>query len=129
MNNRYIIHMNKYKLKINIAWLKRKSDGLIKKLAEVGPFVDGSMAKVKRRCGNRNCKCYLRGEKHESYYLMYKVAGVTKAVYIPVDLEEEVRGWNDNYKRLKKIIAEITRANKEIIRRYVEEKRLKKGRK
>jgi len=121
--------MNKYKMEINIAWLKRKRDGLIKKLAEVDPFVDGSMAKVKRRCGNRNCKCYLKGEKHESYYLMYKVAGVTKAVYIPVDLEEEVREWSDNYKRLKKIIAEITRANKEIIRRYVEEKRLKKGRK
>ena len=60
---------------------------------------------------------------------MYKVKGVTKAVYIPVDLEEEVREWNDNYKRLKKIIAEITRANKEIIRRHVKEKRLKKGRK
>jgi len=60
---------------------------------------------------------------------MYKVKGVTKAVYIPVDLEDEIREWNDNYKRLKKIIAEITRANKEIIRRHVKEKRLKKGRK
>jgi len=54
---------------------------------------------------------------------------VTKAVYIPVDLEDEVREWNDNYKKLKKIIAEIARTNKEIIRRHVKEKRLKKGRK
>ena len=53
------IHMNKYQMKINIAWLKRKRDGLIKKLAEVGPFVDGSLVKIKRRCGNKNCKCYL----------------------------------------------------------------------
>ena len=121
--------MNKYRMKINIAWLERKRDSIIKKLSGIGPFVDGSMVVVKRRCGNKNCKCYLKGEKHESYYLMYKVAGVTKAVYIPVDLEDEVREWNDNYKRLKKIIAEICRANKEIIRRHVGEKRLKKGRK
>jgi len=121
--------MNKYKMKVNIAWLTRKRDGLIKKLSEVGPFVDGSLARVKRRCGSKNCKCYLLGQKHESYYLMYKVAGVTKGVYIPVDMEDEVRQWNDQYKKLKKIIAEISRTNKEIIKRHVAEKRLKKGRK
>lgn len=129
MNNRYIIHMNKYKMKINIAWLTRKRDGLIKQLAGIGPFVDGSIAKVKRRCGNKNCKCYLKGEKHESYYLMYKAKGVTKAVYIPVDMEDTVREWNDNYKILKDTVAEISRIDKEIIRRHVAERRLKKGRK
>jgi len=128
MNNNYIIHMNRYKMKINTAWLERKRGSLIKELTNIGPFVDGSIAKVKRRCGNKNCKCYLKGEKHESYYLMYKEKGVTKAVYIPVDMEEEVREWNDNYKKLKEIVAEITKANKEIIRRYVKEKKLKKGR-
>jgi len=129
MNNRYIIHMNKYKMKVNIAWLTRKRDSLIKKLSEVGPFVDGSLARVKRRCGNKNCKCYLLGQKHESYYLMYKLKGVTKGVYIPVDLEDEVKEWNMQYKKLKKIIAEVSRTNKEIIKRHVAEKRLKKGRK
>jgi len=121
--------MNKYELKINTAWLKRKRDGLVKKLASIGPFVDGSIAKVKRRCGNKNCKCYLKDEKHESYYLMYKVAGVTKAVYIPVDMLDEVIALNKEYKRLKRIIAEITRASKEIIRRHVTEKRQKAKRK
>ncbi|MBU4348847.1 hypothetical protein KJ599_00815 [bacterium] len=120
--------MNKYKMKVNIAWLTRKRDGLIKKLSEVGPFVDGSLARVKRRCGNKNCKCCLLGQKHESYYLMYKLKGVTKGVYIPVDMVDEVKEWNVQYKRLKNIIAEISRANKEIIKRHVEEKRLKKGR-
>ncbi|MBC8388452.1 MAG: hypothetical protein H8E13_10450 [Actinobacteria bacterium] len=116
-------------MKINIAWLKRKRDSLIKQLASIGPFVDGSMVKVKRRCGNKNCKCYLKGEKHEGYYLQYKLKGVSKGVYIPVDMEDTVRQWNDEYRRLKKIIADIARANKEIIRRHVKEKKLKKGRK
>jgi len=121
--------MNKYKMKINTAWLKRKRDSLLKQLAGIGPFVDGSMVVVKRRCGNKNCKCYLKDEKHESYYLHYKEKGVTKAVYIPVDMEDTVRQWNDNHKILKEIVAEISRTNKEIIRRHVKERRLKKGRK
>ena len=128
MFSKYTKHMNKYKMKVNIVWLTRKRDSLIKKLSETGPFVDGSFVKIKRKCGNKNCKCYIKGQKHEGYCLMYKVAGVTKAVYVPVDLEDEVREWNLEHKKLKKIIAEISRTNKEIIKRYVEEKRLKKGR-
>jgi len=128
MNSVYTIHMNKYKMKINTAWLERKRDSLIKQLAGTGPFVDGSMVVVKRRCGNKRCKCYLKDEKHQSYYLHYKEKGVTKAVYIPVDMEDTVRQWNDNHRKLKEIVAEISRTNKEIIRRHVKEKRLKKGR-
>jgi len=119
--------MNKYKLKVNTVWLKRKRGSLLKKLKEAGPFVNGSIVKVSRRCGNKNCKCYTRGEKHKSLYLQYKVAGGTKAVYIPVDMENEVKKWNQEYKKLKEIIAEISKINKSIIRKYVSEKRLKKG--
>jgi len=121
--------MNKYEMKINTAWLTKKRDSLIKKLASTGPFIDGSIVKVKRRCGNKNCKCYLKGQKHEGYYLQYKLKGVSKGVYIPVGLEDEVREWNRQYRRLKRIIAEVSRASKEIIRRHASEKRLKKGRK
>ncbi len=120
--------MKSYRFKANIKWLERKRDSLLKKLAASGPFVDGSIVKVRRRCGNKNCKC-ARGEKHESFYLMYKVKGVTKAVYIPVDLEEEVFKWSEEWKEVKGIIQEICRAQKSIIRRHVKEKRLKKGRK
>lgn len=130
MNSVYTTHiyMNKYKLKVNTVWLKRKRDSLIKKLGQIGPFVDGSMVKVKRRCGNKRCKCYLKDQKHESYYLHYKVKGITKAVYIPVDLEDEVKKWNQEYRKLKEITSEISKINKSIIKKYVTEKRLKKGR-
>ena len=128
MSRVYTTHMNKYRMKINIAWLKRKRDSLIRQLAGIGPFVDGSMVVVKRRCGNKRCKCYIKDEKHESYYLHYKEKGVTKAVYIPVDLEDTVKQWNDNHRKLKEIVAEVSGIDKEIIRRHVKEKRLKKGR-
>jgi hypothetical protein len=44
-------------------------------------------------------------------------------------MEDTVKEWNDSYKKLKEIISEVSRLNKEIIRRYAREKRLKKGRK
>jgi len=119
--------MKDYGLKVNINWLKRKRHALLKKLGSCSPFVDGSVVTVKRRCGNKNCRC-ARGQKHESLYLMYKVKGVTKAVYIPVDLEQEVQEWSREHKRVKGIIQEICRAQKSIIRMYVKEKRQKKGR-
>ena len=83
--------MNKYEMKTNITLLTRKRDTLVKKLADIGPFVGGSLVKIKRRCGNKNCKCTLKDEKPENYFLMYKTKRLTKAVYVPVDLEEEVR--------------------------------------
>ncbi len=116
--------MRASKGKVDIRQLKRKRDALMKELAGSGPFVDGSVVKVRRRCGNKNCRC-IKGEKHESLYLMYKVKGMTKAVYIPVDLEGEVKKWSEEYKRVKETISEICLAQKSIIRSYVKEKRLK----
>ncbi|MBE3084604.1 MAG: hypothetical protein IMZ64_00120 [Bacteroidetes bacterium] len=74
--------MNKYKLKVNAVWLIRKRGSLIKKLGQIGSFVDGSMVKVKRRCGNKRCKCYLKDQKHESYYLHYKVKGINYLFFL-----------------------------------------------
>ena len=121
--------MKEHKLQANIALVKKKRDMLLKKLGDCQPFVDGSIVKVRRRCGNKNCKCAVRGEKHESLYLQYQVKQVTKAVYVPVDLEKEVKKWSREYKRLKKTIQEISLAQKSIIRSYVKAKRLKGVRK
>ncbi len=117
--------MKASKGKVDIRRLRKKRDALMKELAGSAPFVDGSVVKVRRRCGNKNCRCS-KGEKHESLYLMYKVKGVTKAVYIPVDLEGEVKKWSGEYKKVKETISEICKAQKMIIRSYVEEKRQKK---
>ena len=43
-------------------------------------------------------------------------------------MEDEVKKWNQEYRKLKEITSEISKINKSIIRKYVTEKRLKKGR-
>ena len=119
--------MNSYRVQKNINWLTKKRQALLKQLAEYKPFVDGSVVKVRRRCGNKNCKC-TKGQKHESLYLQYKVKGVTTGIYIPVELEEEVRAWSGEHKRIKALTREICDVQKSIIKKYVTEKKLKKGR-
>jgi hypothetical protein len=54
---------------------------------------------------------------------MYKIKGVTKAVYIPVDLVPEVKRWVSEQRRLKKLMAEISDLQKEVIRLHVRTER------
>ena len=121
--------MNNYALKVNISWLKRKRGSLIKRLGNAKPFVAGSVVTVNKKCGNKNCKCATSDYRHETFYLMDKVKGVTKGVYIPVDMVEEVRAWSVEWKAVKELVKEITKIQKSIIKRHVTERRQRRGRK
>jgi len=94
--------MPDYRVKKNINWLTRKRDALLKEIAACRPFVDGSVVKVRRKCGNE--------------------------IYIPAELEEEVREWSREHKRIKAAMREVSKLQKSIIRQHVTEKKLKKGR-
>lgn len=92
--------------------LRKRRDVLLRELAEVGPFVEGSIV----RLPHPSCD-------HVAHRLTFKVHGKTKAVYVPVDLVEEVELWHRNYKRLKKLVRQITKASLAILHRHVPEKR------
>lgn len=106
----------------NRSFYIRKREALLKRLRRIGPFISGSMVVVSRRCGNPRCRC-ARGEKHKGYYLMYKVKAKTQAVYVPVDLVPEVMAWAREHRRIKRLMAEISNLQKEVIRLYVRTKR------
>ncbi|MCX6354681.1 MAG: hypothetical protein NTZ78_07255 [Candidatus Aureabacteria bacterium] len=95
---------------------------LLKRLRRIDLFVSGSMVVVSRRCGNPRCRCAV-GDKHKGYYLMYKVKAKTQAVYVPVDLVPEVMRWVREHRRIKRLMAEISDLQKEVIRLYVRTKR------
>ena len=52
--------------------------------------IAGSVVSMARRCGKKGCHCQ-RGEKHVSLYLCVKLEGRQRMVYIPPELEEQVR--------------------------------------
>jgi len=112
----------------NIRWLTRRRDALLKRLRRVGPFVSGSLVLIARTCGNSaHCHCS-RGDKHVSTYLSYAVKAKTKMVYIPVDLEKDVRRWSKDYRQLKAWMREICDLQRRIIRNHVGERARRKDR-
>lgn len=106
----------------NINAYKREVASRLRKLALCGPMIDGSLVVIRRRCGNPNCRC-ARGHKHPAHYLTRKVANKTHSLYIPVDLVEEVRKWHNEYRRLKRLVAEICERQRHVVRRFNAEKR------
>lgn len=93
---------------------RREVAARLKKLAAFGPMVDGSLVVVRRRCGNPRCRC-TQGEKHPAHYLMRKVGGKTHSLYIPVDLVKDVRAWNQEFRRLKRLAAEICERQRKVV--------------
>ena len=87
---------------------------LLRQLRRIGPeLVEGSMVVIRVTCGRPGCHC-ARGEKHQKHILTGKVAGRT--TYIPQELVEDVRRWNEDYKRAKQLLKDIAEVNQAIIR-------------
>ena len=104
--------MNKRKENLLLKQIK-----LIQSLGNIEPFVIGSIAVVKRICGNKNCRCRKSpAQKHPAMFLTWKEEKKTKALYIPVAMEKEVKVWSKNYQLVKRIIREISEVQKNLLR-------------
>lgn len=90
----------------------------LKQIAQIGPFVEGSLCQYKR----------WPGSKTPSWRLTYKIEGKTKTVYVPVDMVEEVRQWTEEYRRLKQLIRKETKQSLALIHRFAASRRAEKQR-
>jgi len=84
----------------------------LKQIAQIGPFVEGSLCEFKRA-----------GRKSSSWHLTYKLKAKTQTVYVPVDMVKEVRQWTEEFRRLKQLIRKETKQSLAIIHRYVASRR------
>jgi hypothetical protein len=85
----------------------RLQSSYLKALAQVGPFVEGSLCAFRRA-----------GRRSSSWHLTYKVKGKTHTVYVPVGMVEEVRQWTREYRRLKQLIRKETKQSLAIIHQH-----------
>jgi hypothetical protein len=108
--------------KLSIGMLEKRRDAKLKALASVGPVLQGSLAEIGVTCGNPNCRC-ARGHKHRSHILKRQVGGRTRSLYVPVDMVGEVRKWVEEYRRVKRLLKDISDLNRSIIKAYVPTKR------
>jgi hypothetical protein len=96
---------------------------LLRQLRQAGPLVEGSIAMVPRKCGSDGCPCAQGVVKHQAMILCKKVAGRSVATYVPKELWTQVRAWNREHKKIKRVLKEISRIDEQIIRNHVGDKR------
>jgi hypothetical protein len=63
------------------------------------PFLRGSLQERARSCGKPACRCQ-QGQLHRSLYLATRHQGRRVLLYVPRALEETVRLWVSNGRRL-----------------------------
>src|SRR3989304_6713118 len=102
--------------------LRRMRDARIKKLAADRPVLGGSLVRIAKHCGRPGCHCQT-GEKHVGWYLTRRVNGRTQTTYVPQAMQEEIHGWIQEHRRLKKLMAEISELNRALIRTHVTERK------
>lgn len=101
---------------VNTLTMRRQA--LLKRLADVGPLVQGSLCTRKVKCGKPGCRC-ATGDPHEACVLTRKVRGKTVTVHVPRDLRDEVKTWAEEHKRVKALLKEISDLSERIIRIHV----------
>ena len=107
--------------------IRRMRDARVKKLAQAGPLMAGSLVRIAKHCGRAGCHCQT-GQKHVGWYLTRSVNGKTQTTYVPQEMREEVHGWIQEHRRVKQLIQEISELNRALIRTQVGERKRRAGR-
>ena len=98
-----------------------------RQLRRVKPeMIEGTLVENRVRCGNTNCRC-ARGDRHVQFSLTKKVNNRSYTTYVPKGMVDEIRQWNDEYKRAKQILKDLSEVNEAIIRAQGREKRFLKA--
>lgn len=88
---------------------------LLKSIRKIKPFVQGSLSVTKKRCGNPACCCATQGPIHEVALLTWKENKRTRTLYVPMELRQEVAKWVEEGKHLKRLIAQMSQAQREFL--------------
>ena len=91
---------------------ENRREALLRKIARIGPFIEGSLCAVKRR-----------GCREPGWQLTWKQAGKTRTVYVPMELVPEVKKWVEEHRKLKALIRKVTAKSLGIIRNHTARRR------
>lgn len=111
--------------------LRQRRQGLAHQLPPVTEVLRGSLVERYVTCGNPACKC-AKGERHGPlWYLTVTLGrGRTTGGIVPAEHVDQVRGWIENYHKVKDHLEKISEINRELLRRQREQQRKRKrGRK
>ena len=99
----------------------------LERLRKIKPFVQASLSITKKRCGNPRCRCAQEGPLHEVALLTWKEEKRTRTLYVPIQLRQEVERWVQEGKLLKRLVAEVSQAQREFLTSKKKSRKSKKG--
>jgi hypothetical protein len=104
--------------------LRQRRQGLAKQLPPITDTLRGSLVERYVTCGNSACKC-ANGERHgPMWYLTVTLGpGRTTGGIVPAEQAEKVRGWIENYHKVKEHLEKISEINRELLRRQRDKQR------
>lgn len=71
-------------------------------------FIHGSLIEMARKCGNPRCRCASNDDlKHRSLYLGQTRHGKKSMVYLPKDLESQVRQAIEHFQQALALLEEL----------------------
>ena len=111
--------------------LRQRRQGLAQQLPPVTETLRGSLVKRYVTCGNPACKC-AKAERHGPlWYLTVMLGrGRTTGGIVPTETVDQVRGWIENYQKVKEHLGKISEINRELLRRQRDQQRKRqRGRK
>jgi hypothetical protein len=97
------------------------------RLRKIKPFIQASLNLTKKRCGNPQCRCSQEGPLHEVALLTWKEEKRTRTLYVPIELRQEVAKWVEEGKLLKRLMAEVSQAQREFLTSMKKRRKSKKG--
>ncbi len=89
---------------------------ILQRIRKIRPFVQASLTVTHQLCGRPTCRCALHGELHETSLLTWKEKGKTQTLHVPIELRQEVAQWVEEGKRLKRLIDEMSEAQKRLLK-------------
>ena len=98
----------------------------LERLRKIKPFIQASLSITQKKCGNPHCRCSQEGPLHEVALLTWKEENRTHTLYVPMKLRQEVERWVQEGKLLKRLVAEVSQAQREFL---TSKKRLRKSNK
>jgi len=85
---------------------------ILRQIAQTGPFIEGSLSPFKRP-----------GCAQPGWHLTFKQRGRTRTLYVPLELVAEVKQWTLNYRRLKRLVRQVTRHSRALIHGHLANRR------
>jgi hypothetical protein len=88
---------------------ERDARSRLVKICADAPLLRGSLVTMRRRCGKPGCHC-VDGEKHSSLYLAIRRGKQRKMIYVPSELEQQVREWVQSSQEIDRLLELVSQS-------------------